>query len=207
MLITETVLQLAARSINSLLRLDLEWLDELAALSGSVVRVNVQGLGLVFDITIIDDGIGLRGADFDVQPGVSVSGAPFSLLALLLSGDTQQSLRTGDIHIEGNMHLADKLSRLAGSLDIDWEEWLAQRTGDLAAHQLGRLGRGFLGWRRHLHEELSAAAGEYLKEEAGHLPTRVETEQFMDGVDALRDATERLEARINVLRKNRVPSI
>jgi len=37
---------------------------------------------------------------------------------------------------------------------------------------------------------------EYLQEEGRDVPTRVEVDEFLDGVDRLRDASERLEARL-----------
>ncbi|WP_160173730.1 hypothetical protein [Nitrincola sp. A-D6] len=41
---------------------------------------------------------------------------------------------------------------------------------------------------------------EYLQEELRILPPRAEIDGFLEAVDQLRDATERLEARINTLR-------
>jgi ubiquinone biosynthesis protein UbiJ len=37
---------------------------------------------------------------------------------------------------------------------------------------------------------------EYLQEEGRDLPTRVEVDEFLEGVDRLRDDTERLEAKL-----------
>jgi ubiquinone biosynthesis protein UbiJ len=46
---------------------------------------------------------------------------------------------------------------------------------------------------------------EYLTEESRDLPTRIEVDEFLADVDRLREATDRLEARLAALEKPRGP--
>jgi ubiquinone biosynthesis protein UbiJ len=195
--VINSILQKISGFVNALLRLDDNLLAELVALKGRLVRVHIKGLGISFDIHIAADGIDLSLSADHHQPDVSISGPPFALVSLMLSASQSQS---GDVYIEGDVQLAHKLAQLAGRLDIDWEEYLAQKTGDVAAHQMGEWGRQLWSWRRRVHRSLQNAVGEYLREESGLLPTRAETEHFMDEVDSLRDSVERLEARLSGLK-------
>ena len=68
--------------------------------------------------------------------------------------------------------------------------------GDIAAHRIARFGRGLLEWGRAATDSLATNVVEFLQEEGRDLPTRVETEEFLAGVDRLRDDVERLEARL-----------
>lgn len=197
MQVINSILQKISRFVNALLRLDDNLFAELVALKGRLVRVHIKGLGISFDIYIAGDGIDLSPSADPNQPDVSISGPPLALVSLMLSASQSQS---SDVYIEGDVQLARKLAQLAGRLDIDWEEYLAQKTGDVAAHQLGEWGRQLWFWRRRVHRSLQNAVGEYLREESGLLPTRVETEHFMDEVDSLRDSVERLEARLSGLK-------
>ena len=77
--------------------------------------------------------------------------------------------------------------------------------GDVAAHRLGRLARGALGWGRNAAATLLQDAGEYFSHERADLVSREEGEQFLRGVDALREDIDRLEARITLLAQRLAP--
>lgn len=197
----DTGLRKVGQIINSVLRLDSDLLADLMTVEGSIIKVKVEGLEFEFDVCVVDDGIELRKSADKGHPNVSISGPPLALIGLLMAKNQLHHTQDSEIYMEGDVQLARKLAQFAGRLDIDWEEWLAEKTGDVIAHQLGTWGRQLWVWRKRVHQSLLLATGEYLQEEAMHLPTRVETEHFMDEVDSLRDAVERLEARILALQK------
>ncbi|MBN1378354.1 MAG: SCP2 sterol-binding domain-containing protein [Gammaproteobacteria bacterium] len=195
------MLQKISHSINAVLRLDQDVLADLIVLQGNTVRIDIKGLELKIDICIIADGIELLLPVDDRQPEIVVSGPPLALLDLLVSKNQLQSTQSSDVYMAGDMQLARKLEQIIKKLDIDWEEWLAQKTGDVMAHQLGDLSRQLWGWCKRVNQSLQIATGEYLQEESGQLPTRVETEHFKDEVDSIHDSVERLEARILALQE------
>ena len=113
----------------------------------------------------------------------------------------QAALRRDDvppkgIELSGDAETAQTFSRLLKQADLDWEELLAQRVGDVAAHQIGKFVRGTLRWGRDAFERVSHDLADYLHYEIGVLPQRHEVNTFLADVDRLRDDVERFAARV-----------
>jgi ubiquinone biosynthesis protein UbiJ len=134
----------------------------------------------------------------DTPASATVTGGPLSLLAL--SGDSGQAvIQRGDVTISGDTEVAQAYRELAQLLRPDLEEELSLVIGDVPAHQLGRLARlGSRFGRRAVDTTLQNIA-EYLGHERGDLVSRNEGEEFLRGVDAVREGVDRLEARLDVL--------
>jgi len=151
------------------------------------LRVSSNGLTLEIEQT--------RG---DTPASATITGGPLSLLAL--SGDSGQAvIQRGDVRISGDTDVAQSYRELAQLLRPDLEEELSLVIGDVPAHQLARLAR--LGGRfgqRAAQTTLQNLA-EYLGHERGDLVSRNEGDEFLRGVDAVREAADRLEARLDVL--------
>lgn len=193
---------LLEQAVNAAVSLDPEFPPKLSAFEGRRIAVDVLGLEYRIFVTVVDRR--LRLTKTAAEPAeVTVRGAPLALLKLATAENPAALLQSGEVKMDGDVELGRRFKAMLGELDIDWEELLAQRIGDLAAHKLGNLARGFLGWRRHAHASFATSLGEYLQEEVRHTPARIEVENFMDDVDALREAADRIEARIELLMKRK----
>jgi ubiquinone biosynthesis protein UbiJ len=159
----------------------------------SVARVLVESTGTCLRVS--------RGS---LAADAEVIGGPLSLLALG-GGAADAPLSTGRVEVRGDAELAQKFHELARLLRPDPEEELSMLIGDVAAHRLGRLARGALGWSREAAATLLRDVGEYFSHERGDLVSREEGEQFLRGVDALREDIDRLEARITLLAQRHAP--
>jgi ubiquinone biosynthesis protein UbiJ len=115
------------------------------------------------------------------------------------SGSDQ--LFSGDVEISGDTQLAQHFSHFMNTLEIDWEEQLSKLTGDVVAHEVGNLLRGFSEWGQDQLTTSRLNLQEYLTEELRLLPSRCEVEEFLADVDTLRDDLDRLDARIGLLRQ------
>ena len=198
-------LGLLGRLLDGALDLDPETREALAPLSGKVVDLDVTGAGTLR--IRIDDGGRLRMAPRDeaVDADVTIRGAPLSLLRFAFAADRETLLLGEEVRLHGDLALATRLQRIAGRMDVDVEEALAQRIGDVAAHELARGARGLGGWMRAAGESLLADVSEYVRYEAALTPGRDEVARFAHAVDDLRDDAERLEARIGRLERRRAP--
>jgi ubiquinone biosynthesis protein UbiJ len=159
----------------------------------AVARLLVESTGTALRIT--------RGT---LPADAEVIGGPLSLLALG-AGAGDEPLSRGEIEVRGDAELAQKFRELARLLRPDPEEELSLFIGDVAAHRLGRLARSALDWTRDSAATLLQDVGEYLSHERGDLVSREEGEQFLRGVDALREDADRLDARIELLAQRRAP--
>jgi ubiquinone biosynthesis protein UbiJ len=147
-------------------------------------------------------GTSLRVTRGTLPADAEVIGGPLSLLALGGSG-ADAPLTRGEVEVRGDAELAQKFRELARLLTPDPEEELSLLIGDVAAHRIGRLTRGALNWGRNAAATLLQDAGEYFSHERGDLVSREEGEQFLRGVDSLREDLDRFDARLQLLELRR----
>lgn len=127
-----------------------------------------------------------------------ISGSPLSLAALA-GPDPQAVIRRGDVRIDGDAEVAARFRELGALLYPDVEEELAQLIGDVPAHQLGVVARQGFAWLRGALRTGTHNVAEYLSHESRDLVPRAEAEAFLRGVDDLREAADRLQARVQAL--------
>jgi len=163
-------------------------------LDGRVMSLTVEGTPLAFFFRA-DGGRLTIAARHDGPSDASLSGTPLALLALA-GPRAQGTLRSGGVRIEGDAEVAQKFRDLLEQAQPDFEEELARVIGDVAAHRLANVAREVLGWGRKAAGSFTGSVVEYLQEEGRDLPTRVEVDEYLEGVDRLRDDTERLEAKL-----------
>jgi ubiquinone biosynthesis protein UbiJ len=132
----------------------------------------------------------------------TLAGTPLSLLALA-GPAAENSLRGGSVRIEGDAEIAQKFRDLLQQARPDFEEELARVIGDVAAHQVANVALGFLGWGRKASAAFAGNVAEYLQEEGRDVPVRLEIDEFLAGVDELRESADRLEARVALLEATR----
>lgn len=197
------LLRPAREVVNRLLAMDPDAAGRLQALSGRALEVHLTGLSLPLRLEFHEQGVELTVADeADEADGPSADAtlraAPGSLATLALSNG-QRGGR--ELEFRGDVGVIHEVRALFSELDIDWEEQLSRVTGDVVAHQVGNAVRGTRDWLRHAGETFLTNAGEYLTEERRSLPTATEVEAFLADVDRVRQATDRLRARIRRLQQ------
>jgi ubiquinone biosynthesis accessory factor UbiJ len=170
-----------------------------AELAGRSIAIAIRDCA---QLRVGSDGQTLTVAREDGTADATLSGGPLSLLSL--GGATAQAvLQRGDVTITGDTEIAGKFRELLSLLRPDPEEELSLVIGDVAAHRLGRLALLAGGWgRRALRVTLENLA-EYLGHERRDLVPRNEGEQFLRGVEALREDADRLQARLELLERRR----
>lgn len=170
-----------------------------AELTGRSVAVEVRE---ITRLLLESTGSSLRITRGDAGADAEIVGGPFGLLAL--GGDAPEAvLQRGDVEIRGDAELAQKFRELVLLLRPDPEEELSLLVSDVPAHQIGRFARMAFGWTRKAAATTVENVAEYLGHERQDLVPRNEGEQFLRGVDALREDVERLEARIALLQQRR----
>jgi len=192
-------------ALNRYLSLDPSARKSMERLHGRVIAFEILGLALT--LYLIPGPGRLQLVEiYEGEPDCCISGTP---LALARMGDHQANsdqLFTREVEITGDSQLAHQLGMILSDMEIDWEEQLSRVTGDLIAHRLGNLWRGTLSWGTNTATTLNLNIQEYLQQELRLLPSRLEIEHFLAGVDTLRDDVDRLQARINRLQQQQAKS-
>jgi ubiquinone biosynthesis protein UbiJ len=129
---------------------------------------------------------------------VRILGTPLSLLALA-GEDARGVIQRGDVRIDGDGALAERFQELLGHLRPDLEAELSRLLGRSLAHLLVRTARGASGWARASTWTGVRNVAEYLAHESRDLVPLAEAEQFLRGVDELREQLDRADARAHEL--------
>ncbi|HUG72089.1 MAG TPA: hypothetical protein VMK82_01580 [Steroidobacteraceae bacterium] len=125
----------------------------------------------------------------------TLTGTPFGLLGLLRE-DPAAVIRRGDVTLAGDGEIGARFQELAMLLRPDLEAALAGVVGDIPAWGVGSLLRKALAFGRASVATQATNVGEYLAHERRLLVPRAEARQFIEEVDALREQTDRLAARV-----------
>ena len=184
------------RLINRSLTFDPNASDYLKKLAGTCLKVEINDI-ISFYILFEEMGIKIT-TDSSITTPFIVRGPLLSFIKLKVTKNPQAAASLG-LNFEGEPFILEKIQQFMFSLDIDWEEALAQKTNDIFAHRLGNIIRGI---RSRTHRKFKMATvdfSEYLTEEAKILPTRTEMDIFLKEVDALKRDVERLETKIGML--------
>lgn len=170
-----------------------------AQLAGRSLALEIRGFAR---LRITCDGTALAVAPDAAPADATLSGGPLALLGL--AGPAPQALlQRGAVAISGDAELAQQFRELLGLLRPDPEEDLAGLLGDVPAHQLARLARAGAGWSAQAAGTTLRNLAEYLAHERAHLVPRHEGEQFLRGVDQVREGVDRAAARLELLARRR----
>jgi len=189
-------------AVNRYLDYDPEVPKQLQKMQGKVVALNFNPLDVSLFIIITADGLDIRD-EFNENVDTKISGSPIALAMMTLQDSSVSSLFSGDVVIEGDTELGTQFQRFMDNVEVDWEEPLSHLTGDVVANQVGDFVRDMSGWLQETTKTNGLNISEYFREEQNMLPSKFEVERFKKGIDELRLSTDRLEAKVQKLIKQR----
>ncbi|MFZ0870923.1 MAG: SCP2 sterol-binding domain-containing protein [Rhodanobacter sp.] len=183
-------------ALNHTLSLDPDTQQRLAALNGRSVQLHLRGPEIALAVTVEDARLIVGPPLEDSQ--LRVAATPGSLLAMLFRRD-DDGIAPGKVEIAGDAELARRLEKLASKFAPDFEEAFARTFGDVMGVPLAKAVRKGLAHARETAAHLTEDGADWLREEARVALAPGEVEGFLDGVDNLRDRSERLESRVQRL--------
>lgn len=184
-------------AFNKALDLDEDARERFVKLSGKVIGLDIKGLGIKLFLLPALDGVNISG-EYDGEVDAWIRGAPFSLLHTAMTHERDRFL-SGDVEIEGDIELGQKVQNILRYFQFDWEEILSKGVGDIAAHQIGNTLRGLFDWGNYAIDALARDTAEYVQEERRDIVGRYEIDHYNKQVDSIRMDVDRLEQRINRL--------
>lgn len=199
---SQRLLDGVAAALTRLVRTDTLASARLEAMAGRTIALTVRNVGISFFIAVEADGLVLA-ARSAREPDVRVEGRIVDLIAMASAQRNGEAIPAGRVQLQGDLATVQQLQTLLDELAIDWEELLSGYVGDIAAHQIGRVLRGFLAWLAQARTSLERDLGEYLQFEARLLPTAGEIDELASSTMQLAEAVDRLAARIARLQQRR----
>ena len=177
--------------VNRLLEAEPWARERLARFAGETIELSPLPLPPL-RVTILEDGRLQAGGE---APDLTLQVGPGALFAL--ARGEEEFLRA--VELSGNARLAQEVASLARHLRWDVEETLSRVVGDVAAHRIAGAAREFAGWHLDAAKRVTAAATDFLTDEASLLVRREQQAGHARAVAELRDALARLEKRIERL--------
>jgi len=192
---------LAATEIggNRLLAFDEAALQGCLEMQGHCIAIDIVDLD--FQLYCHPGGWGIRlsreppARDVDA----TISGRLMALVNLASLDDKVSTSIQEQVSFNGNVSIAQKMQRILADLDIDWEEALAERTGDVLAFQIHQRVRNLGKWLQQSADSLLQTSSEYLREEVRLSPTMVEFDVFQSQLTELKHDVARTEIRLQHL--------
>ena len=140
----------------------------------------------------------------EAHADATISGSPSALLQLLKGGTNRQGRPAPacrPAQIRGDAEIANLYRELFGLARPDPEEELSRWIGDFPARRLSLFAQRLLEALRRTRRTAGENIAEYLQEEGRDLVNRTELDEFLRGVDEVRETTDRIEARLVYLER------
>lgn len=184
-------------ALNHALSLDPETQQKLVALNGRRVQLHLRGPEIALAV-FVDDGRLRVGPPDDDNHQLRVAATPGSLLAMAFRRD-QDGMAPGKVEIAGDAELARRLEKLASTFAPDFEEAFARTFGDVLGVPLARAVRKGLSHAKETAAHLTEDGADWLRDESRVALAPGEVEDFLDGVDHVRERSDRLHSRVQRL--------
>ena len=138
----------------------------------------------------------------DSPADAAISGSVTALWQLFKGGANRQPGRVA-AKVRGDAQIANLYRELFTLARPDPEEELSRWIGDVPARHLSRIAERALELARHARRTAGENIAEYLQEEGRDLVNKTELEEFLRGVDEVRETADRIEARLERLETRR----
>jgi len=182
-------------------------------LEGTALQVDVEGIAriraCVFRgrLALFASGdaapfdAGSAGVAADPAADATITGSLPALLQLFRGGVQREAGAPGRARAEirGDAETANLYRELLVLARPDPEEELSRWIGDFPARRLSQFAERALGFARHARRTVGENIAEYLQEEGRDLVNKTELDEFLLGVDELRETADRIDARLGRL--------
>ncbi|WNC72662.1 SCP2 sterol-binding domain-containing protein [Thalassotalea psychrophila] len=183
--------------INKALSLDPNINSTLAKVNNKSLTLILSELGFPITLQVHQDEITVIASKLSTDCVIQTS---LKTLPKLTQAELLTSLiKTGELDIIGDPKLAQQFASIFELLNIDWEQQIAERIGDIPAFKLGQLNKALLEKLSFANEQISQDASEYLLFEQRILVTETEINHFNQQVADVDQAVDNLAKRLTIL--------
>jgi ubiquinone biosynthesis protein UbiJ len=182
--------------INKILQMDPNLVTIMQPLQHKVISIVCSDYPTKKVFCLFDsDNISLILNRDNLKADTHIEGSLASFLQLAQQSE-KVPLSSLNIKVYGDLSAAQDLERFVKHLDLDWEEQLAQLTNDHLGELASRSIKKSLKIIKAQASSMTMMLGEYLNYDSNLIANKMMLEQFYQDVDNLRNAVDRLHARI-----------
>ena len=188
-------------AINRVLPLDPCYEEKLKPLSGRVIALSLTDWQLTLYFLPNDHQFIVMSC-YEGEADVKLTGKSWDFFRMGINQVSDNSVTVDScIHFEGDVATGQRFQQLFMELNIDWEEALAETTGDIIAHQAVKFARHAGNLFNDIFNNAQDNMSEYFQEEIKVTPSKIEVENFFDDVAEIVSDSEDLIERFNQIYK------
>ncbi len=187
------------KSLNVALSMDPAAQKKLKPLDQCVLEIHLRSFKRSLFVKADGGKIKLVGPEHGAQ--VTLSGTTLAFFKLASQRNINTLFKSRELSMIGDAVRAQQIQQVAASIDIDWEGLLAEVIGDVPAHMLSTTVKQSVSWSKQVSQSFLRDLEEFIKYEVRALPGKAIAASQFEGIDQLRLATDRLEARVRNLLK------
>jgi ubiquinone biosynthesis protein UbiJ len=181
--------------VNKLHQLDSSAKQKRKALDGTIVGVSLKEINKPLYFVISNQQIDLLSC-YEGQPDCFIR---LNFLALIELQDNHQLtnlIKSGQLEVDGDIKIVQQFAELLTEMDIDWEEHLASKVGDILAHKIvyhaKQCKKVLAKQANKAHKQLA----EIITEELNLAPGPLEVAYFCDQVSDIEKQVAALEKQL-----------
>lgn len=188
---------------NQLLGMDGDVLQQCEKISGCCIAIHLKDMDKTLYCQPGSWGINLSLEKPNKEVDAIISGRLMALANLSMQQDKIATSIKERVEITGNAQVAQQFQKILNNIDIDWEEHIAQITGDVIAVKITRTANTVHNWLKNSLKSLLLNSRDYVQHEQNMTPSPFETADFKANVSIIRDDVDRLEAKLNFFLHNK----
>lgn len=198
-----TALGLVEIGSNQLLRMDGDVLQHCEKITGCCIAIHLKDIDKTLYCQPGSWGINLSLEKPNKDIDATISGRLMALANLSMQQDKIATSIKERVEITGNAQVAQQFQKILNEIDIDWEEHIAQITGDVIAVKITRTANTLQNWFKNSLESFVLNSRDYVQHEQNMTPSTFELTDFKKNILTIRDDVERLEAKLNHIMQNK----
>lgn len=183
--------------VNQLHQLDSGAILKRKQLNGVIVGVSLKELNVPLYFVISEQQIDI----LNQYEGKTDCFIRVSLSALNKLQDNHQLthlIKTDQLDVDGDIQLVQQFASLLTEMDIDWEEHLSTKVGDVVAHKLCYHSKQFYQKATQTLNNTKKQTALYVTEEIKLAPSGLEVAYFCEQINALQTKVEQLQQKIDI---------
>lgn len=189
------ILLLLESALNRQIRRDSALFAQWQTLADRRITFDLRDPNLSLALCVTPQGVLLL-REIEGMPSATIHASFLGLIRAQQSASPLDALFAGDVQIDGDQALAERILRLLLTMDTDFFAVLAEKIGVAPAGWLGLRWQERRTERSVWRETRSLELKDFLVFERSALPTSQAAQEWGDAVDSLRDRTDQLLARV-----------
>lgn len=186
---------LVETTVNKLHQLDSSAKQKRKSLDGTVIGVSLKELNKPLYFVISQQQIDILSC-YEAQADCFIRLNFMTLIELQDNHQLTHLIKSGQLEVDGDIKTVQKFAQLLTEMDIDWEEHLSTKVGDLLAHKIVYIAKKSTKTLSKLSNKAQKQLAEIITEELKLAPGPLQVAHFCDQVSEIEEQVATLEKKL-----------